>query len=332
MKAIPTLPLALAILSLCAACGATQGGQARLVDGEPEVQHLADNLEVPNHFLTCALHRIARTPYPIVTYLSGAPNALSLYDFSHDLGQLRTWNIHHPGARAFNYRRSGSSGEGTVIGRALSEPCFGNGSEASRVIRQIVIHRAPGDSPQEALHQLIYQGRTTHFIIAPDGTVFQPLDPVHAAVAPTPSANWAIYIALMSPRRTHEWLGAIQRWGAALGSTGAFTARLGHHAASAIAPPRDRFAQRTTCQRHQRPVSTEVYTDDQLHSARHLIRLLTIDYSRITLEIPIQADGSPLTEVLPRAEFHVGVMADYHTRADSIEPGCLDMTRLIADP
>ena len=70
-------------------------------------------------------------------YLSDT--GLSLYDFAHSDAQMVTWMRDHPGGKGFAYRankKAGSSGQKGMIGRAVSEPCFGNGEEAREVIYQ----------------------------------------------------------------------------------------------------------------------------------------------------------------------------------------------------
>lgn len=328
-----------AVLSMCGLCacgaGRGQGGGATVGEGDPQIERVAGiegiSTEVPPHILICGLHKNLVLPLEVATYNSDQ-DALSLYDFAHDEGQLQTWMAQHPGGRAWKVRQHpDDKGPRGAIGRQISEPCFGNGAEAEAVIRQVIVVRAGGADAGEALHNLLREGRSVHFLVDRDGQVHQTLDPVHAAIAPTEHANVAIYVAMVAPRRTAEWLPSVLVRGAAPGVAGALGTTAGPGgAAASVAPPPDVFAERAQCAVGGSVVLSEQYLPAQERSLAALLWALADEYPRIALEAPIARDGSMLREFMPDSLYHVGVLADYHTREAAHEPACLDLERILS--
>ena len=318
------------LIGVAPGCG---GNQTEIVmpDGDPEIESLAapENTPLPPHLLVCGYHKNLSEPLTVHTYNEPAP-AISLYDFSHSGAQMVAWMVKHPGGRAYQYRKRADGDQRAGIGRALSEPCFGDGDDADKVIRQIVIHRAAGADAVEAMGSLLRQGRTTHFLIDQDGVVHQALDPVHAAFAPTESSNSAVYIALVMARRPPEWVSPLLADAGALGASGtapavALANPLLH---SAVPAPSDVFATREWCTVGDQKLESETPTAEQLAALKVLLKALHQEYRLIRLEFPLDKNGTPLRGPLEDAEFQQGLLADYHTGA-TVEPACLPLEALV---
>lgn len=329
----------LAALATSACAGRQRSGEPEVLHGEPEIERIEAPLDgqsgLPPHVLVCGYHKNLELPLEVTTYQS--ETGLSLYDFAHDGRQLETWMRLHPGGRAWGLRQHHQDkGPSGAIGRQLGEPCFGNGARAVDVIRQIVVVRAGGADASEALHNLLRTGRSAHFVVDRDGTVHQALDPVHAAVAPEPHANVAIYVAVVTPRRVHEWLPSVLTLG---GSEGAVGALAGHTAGDgaaraaqsrAVPAPEDVFAARERCSVSGQTVLSETVTAAQERALAGLMWALADEYPSIKLEVPIARDGSALREHMSDSLYHAGILTDYHVRAESREPACLDLARILA--
>jgi len=295
-------------------------------------------VEITPHILVCGLHKNLETDLDTVTYLD--EDGLSLYDFVHDESQLVTWMQHYPGGKAYRFRshRSGDASNSNPragqIGRAVSEPCFGNGEEAKDVIRQVVVQRAGGADASEALHNILRSGRSVHFVVDRDGTVYEALDPTHAAVAPTDNANFAIYVALVAPRRLHEWLPEIVVEGGGLGLSGALASAdpqsIPRGAGASVRPPDDASAERAQCTVAGQEVTSEPYTAAQERALAKLLHTLDDEYPELTLDPPIAPDGSTLREHMDDSPYHKGVLAAYHAEKGAVEPACLDLDRVLA--
>ena len=208
--AVHTCLVSAAAVVLCVAslgCSGSAEGNVKLEE-DPGFEYIPpeDPQDEPSSILICNYEWATSRDLEVVTYDDDPEEGgLSVYDFVDDV-HMAAWITGHPTERAYRLRKRPGESSSQGIGRLLSEPCFGDGEEAVDVVRQVVIHRVPGQTPYEGLLWLLRADRTTHFLVDRDGVVYETLDPVHAAHAPTANNNVAIYVGLMAPRRTHEWL------------------------------------------------------------------------------------------------------------------------------
>lgn len=329
--------LALGALMLLA-CGPSGPGKAVVKEGgDPQIERIADPdataaAEATPMLLVCGYNKVLEQPLDVVTYYDAPPQGLSLYEF-HVEDHLTTWLTLHPQDRGYALRIPVDGAQREAIGRAVSEPCFGNGELAADVIRQVVVHRAGGRTPTEALHNLLRQDRTTHFLIDRDGTVYQPLDVVHAAYGPTENTNFAIYVALIAPRRPSEWLPEVllpATFASAAGITAAPIAAVEPPAGVTTPIPADAQASRVACTVNGRSVQADTYTDAQRQALATLTRALADEYPAIQLETPVDSQGVLPSNVIEDSPYHTGVLADHHTDASLTDLGCFELDKVVS--
>ncbi|MDX9723938.1 MAG: hypothetical protein RBU37_24525 [Myxococcota bacterium] len=324
------------LLALCVlvACSSTpRSGEPELRLADPQIERLEyAGGKLPSHILTCGLIRPVDEKLLVHSYLDEPPFAMSLYDFGHDASQLNTWMEHSPGGRAFAFRKPPQAGAKDEIGRALTEPCFGNGEEAKNVVRQVVVQRAPGLDARRALDALLSEARSTHFVIDRDGAVFEVLDPVHAAIAPEANANYAIYVALVEPPRADEYLPPLMVEAMRVSTLGllALPAGLSKDSLPAHDIPKLEERALTSCTLGTQSVLGVPPSPEQLDALRRLVDALQIDYPRLSSELPFDDDGAPIRSYFEGSEYHLGVLAAYHTSPELEEPACLDLFQVFS--
>lgn len=335
-RAMRLLLLAL-VAPLLVGCGpSTSGLSGAVVTTPDEAIEMSVNtgapLEAaPPHLLVCGLSSVLKRPADVVTYLSQRDDVLSLYDFS-DPSHLGVWGRVNEGARAYQLRTPPDK-SGPPIGRRTTDYCYGDGERAKGLVGQLVVHRAGGRDANEAVRSLLQTGRTTHFVIDRNGTIYQTLDPVHAAYAPGQKANatLGIFIALVSPRQPGEWAPSMAMPGATaaavLGAAGLKTAGASAGDRLGLTLPDDLklYEAPSRCRAQGREVTDHPPSRAQREALEVLISTLRDEFPLIEAQTPSGESAARL----PRSWEYRGVLVDPHTHAERSLPACVGLSDVV---
>lgn len=329
----PPQKLAPGLLAICLA-----GGVVGCDAPRPAPVHIAPAVDGTKEAQEEVVPAIPAPPKPVAQPTPQAPPAEELV-----AGYLVIAGTHVPVStkvvpwedeEGFNGNTPGPEGprfgERKITDPALADEVKANGWNHERLARQVdqfVLHFDGCCTSRQCAGVLEERGLSVHFLLDADGTVYQALDLSARAWHATIANDRSIGIEIANPGAAAE------------AKAPEFLARFYMLTADGwpmLCPPAgpDRawpieFAPRPARPSlihgpiHQEKLAQYDYTPQQYEALARLLAALHREFPKIKLEVPREADGTPMARQLTEEEFakFQGVLGHYHVQRNKIDPG-----------